>query len=677
AGEVVSGGSTLTMQAVRLSRQRERTYSQKFLEIFLALKWEIHLSKKEILELYAAHAPFGGNIVGLEAAAYRYFGTDPDNLSWSESALLAVLPNAPSLMYPGKNNPELQEKRDNLLRKLYQEGILDRDTLELALDEGIPERLYPFPREAEHLLLRARAEGLRGQAVPTTLDRYLQQKAAYVLEKHHRRLRVNGIENGACLILETGTGRVLAYVGNTEPAGEENANQVDNISASRSTGSLLKPFLYASMLDEGLLLPHQLIADYALSYHGFRPENYHHSFEGAVPASQALIQSLNVPMVALLEQYGIEKFHNQLSELGFSLPFEGGHYGLTLIVGGAESSLWDLSALYAGMGRSLINYNEEGEYFKDDYRPNTWRTNLPLPQSETRTYPPLHAGAIWKTLEVMKEVIRPDEESGWIRYSSSSPMAWKTGTSWGYRDSWSIGVTPEYTIAVWIGNSSGEGRPGNTGSQAAAPVLFDLADILPATGWFATPYEDLTKQTLCKESGMLCGPHCENTVTELVPLSAAEGETCPYHRTIHLDETETYRVDSSVYPVDKMVSRSWFVLPPIQEWYYQYRHSDYKKLPPLLPGTLSPDQEERLQWIYPAQNSRVIIPIEVDGSQGKVLLQAAHRLDGEEIHWFMDGEYLTTTERFHQVEVSPGPGEHRLAIVDNGGSRKTTTLVVE
>ena len=677
AGKVISGGSTITMQTVRLSRKRERTYKQKIIEIFLALKWELHLSKSQILELYAAHAPLGGNVVGLEAASYRYFGINPKQLSWSESALLAVIPNAPSLLYPGKNSPQLREKRDRLLLKLHEKGHINSDTLKLALDEDIPDSLFPFPREAEHLLLLARKEGKEGQSIHTTIDGDLQKKATYILDKHHRQLSKNGIENGACIILDTQTGHVLAYVGNTLSEEEKHANRVDNISASRSTGSLLKPFLYASMIDEGLLLPDQLIRDYALIYKGFRPENYHHSFAGAVPASQALIQSLNVPMVSLLEEYGVDKFCDQLNRLGLNLQYKGSHYGLTLIVGGAETSLWELSALYAGMGRSLLEYNNSEKYYTDSYHPNQWVNSEETSFRKEKEDPPLHAGAIWKTFEIMKEVVRPDEESGWIRYSSSSPMAWKTGTSWGYRDAWSIGITPEYVIGVWIGNSSGEGRPGNMGSKTAAPVLFDLVDILPSTGWFSTPYKELEEVTLCKESGMLFGPHCEHPVIQWVPRSQKGGQKCPYHKTIFLDKTETYRVDSSVYSVEQMIKKSWFALPPIQEWYYQYWHSDYRKLPPLMPGIANEDLDERLEWIYPSENSRVLIPVEVDGSQGKVLLQAAHSDLKEKIHWFIDGEYITTTERFHQVELSPEKGEHRLAIVDNRGSRKTTVLVVE
>ncbi|MBI9097885.1 MAG: penicillin-binding protein 1C, partial [Spirochaetaceae bacterium] len=678
AGNIRSGGSTITMQIVRLSRNRERTYFQKLLEILLALKWERHLSKEEILQLYATHAPYGGNIVGLEAASYRYFGTSPENLSWSESALLAVLPNAPSLMYPGKNSAPLMKKRNRLLLSLHEEGYIDEMTLELAILEPIPETLYPFPKEAEHLLLRAREEGHRGERIITSLDRELQQKAVYVLEKHHRRLQLNRIENGACIILDTKSGNVLAYVGNTKGNEESlHQNKVDNISASRSSGSLMKPFLYALMLHEGLLLPHQLIPDYPLRYKGFIPENYHHRYEGMVPASQALTQSLNVPMVYLLSQYGVEKFHSRLKEFQLNLPYSAGHYGLTLIVGGAETGLWEMSGLFAGMGRSLIRFNESGSYFSDNYHPNRWIRGGDIKEGYEIKDSPIGAGAIWTTLEELKEVVRPNEESGWILYDSSYPIAWKTGTSWGFRDSWSIGITPEYVVGVWIGNSSGEGRPGNTGSMAAAPLLFDLVDILPATTWFKTPYEELNQVEICKESGMLKSPQCESVLIEWVPKSQAGGDSCSYHRIVHLDEDGKYRVDSSNYPVEKMGHKSWFILPPVEEWYYQYHHSDYRKLPPWMPGTLKTDSPDKIDWIYPTQNSTVSIPIEIDGSQGKVLLQAAHRDGGGEIHWFLDGDYLRTTRNFHQVEISPSPGRHTLAIADNLGDRKKATIVVE
>lgn len=678
AGEIVSGGSTLTMQTVRISRQKERTYFQKLVEMILAVKWEMHLSKEEILQLYAAHAPFGSNIVGLEAASYRYFGTSPAYLSWGEAATLAVLPNAPTLMYPGKNTTMLEEKRNRLLRQLYNGGVMDSMTLELALAEPVPMGTYPFPQEAQHLLLRAGKEGKTGQRIESTLDLELQQSARYILERHHRRLSNNAIENAACIILGTASGEVLAYVGNTEAQDySSNCNSVDNIAASRSTGSTLKPFLYASLLNEGIIMPGQLIPDYPMRYKGFIPENYTHSYQGMVPAREALIQSLNVPMVSLLNLYGIEKFHDQLETLDFPLPYSASHYGLTLIVGGAESSLWELSALYAGMGRTLLRFESTHNYYKDNFHNNVWDKNDLSEKGSIDSYPPLGAGAIWKTLEELREVTRPDEEAGWIRYDSSSPMAWKTGTSWGFRDSWSIGITPEFVIAVWTGNSTGEGRPGNTGSRAAAPILFDMADILPQTTWFSTPYYQLEEVDICSQSHMLAGPDCEKTYREWVPKTTTGGVCCIYHQVIHLDESGQYRVDSTNYPVDKMQHQSWFVLPPVEEWYYQYHHSDYQKLPPLHPLARDRETEVQLEWIYPGPNSRVRIPIEVDGSQGKVLLQAAHRDPQANVHWFMDGTYLGSTYRYHQMELSPLPGKHQLTISDEEGNQKNCIFEVE
>ncbi|MDA3850100.1 MAG: penicillin-binding protein 1C [Spirochaetaceae bacterium] len=678
SGEIVSGGSTLTMQVVRLNRQRERTYRQKIIEIFLAFRWETQLSKEEILNLYSANAPFGGNIVGLEAASYRYFGVPPEMLSWAEVAMLAVLPNAPSQMYPGKNDTLLLGKRDELLNRLYQTDAFDEITLELSLDESIPQRIYSFPTEAAHLLIQAREEGRIGQRIISTIDRELQRKASYVLEKHHRILMQNQIHNAACIILNTRTGETLAYMGNTLPIqGEIHSNQVNNIIASRSTGSTLKPFLYASMVDQGQILPDQLIPDYPLHYRNFTPENYNHRFEGMVPASQALTQSLNVPMVYLLNQYGIDRFQNQLSRMGLELPYSSSHYGLTLIVGGAETSLWELSALYAGMGRTLLRYQESGGYFEDNYHSNRWVLNE-LKESEIKElYPPASAAALWQTLEKLCEVVRPDEEAGWINFSSSYPMAWKTGTSWGFRDSWAMGVTPEYTIGIWVGNSDGEGRPGNTGSRAAAPILFDMVDILPPTSWFRPPYQEMERETLCTKSHMLAGQNCEETEVQWVPRSLSGGTVCPYHRMVHLDQSGQFQVNSSNYPVNQMLHRKWFVLPPIEQWYYQYYHSDYSRLPPPLALSGTDSSSQVLEWIYPRENSRVIIPVEVDGNRGKLLLHAAHQDEDAAIHWFLNGEYINSTERFHQIELAPPPGEYQVTICDDLGNMKSCSIEVE
>ncbi|MEI6456776.1 MAG: penicillin-binding protein 1C, partial [bacterium] len=474
SGKIVSGGSTITMQVIRLARKnRDRTYFEKLIETGLAFLMELTHSKNEILRLYASHAPFGGNVVGLEAAAWRYFGQGAGQLSWAEAATLAVLPNSPGLIYPGRNQKDLLNKRNRLLDRLWYQGAIDLGTCELAKSEPLPQKPFPLPRVAPHLIDRLGREGHRGERIVTTLDGNLQERVNNILELHGERLAANGIFSAAAVVVEVNTGNVLAYAGNLRRTGvEKRGNDVDLITSPRSTGSILKPFLYAAMLSDALILPNTLVPDIPVQIGGFIPENYNLTYDGAVPASRALSRSLNIPAVKMLQAYGYTPFYNLLRNLGITtLTKPADHYGLALILGGAEAKLWDLAGIYASMARVLNHFTMENPgYRKADYHPP-----LLIP-SENHTKQSLNetsswftVASVWLTFEAMVEVARPGEEAEWQQFSSSRRIAWKTGTSFGNRDAWSLGVTPEYVVAVWVGNASGEGRPGLTGLGVAAP----------------------------------------------------------------------------------------------------------------------------------------------------------------------------------------------------------------
>ncbi|HKZ32063.1 MAG TPA: transglycosylase domain-containing protein, partial [Vicinamibacteria bacterium] len=381
-GRVVSGGSTLTMQVVRLARKgRPRTFAEKAVESVLALRLSLSLSKRQVLGLYAAYAPFGGNTVGLDAAAWRYYGRDAARLSWAETATLAVLPNAPSLVHPGRNRELLLAKRNRLLDRLRERGAIDALSADLAKREPLPPAPEALPMLAPHLVARVRAErgALRFRAgdespwVRTTLSQSVQVRATEIVARHQRALAENGVQNAAVLVLDVATGEVLAYVGNHWPPGSaDHAEHVDVVPARRSTGSVLKPLLYASMLEAGELLPAQLVADLPTHIGSFHPENFDRAYAGAVPAAQALARSLNVPAVRLLRAHGVERFAAVLRRLGLStLDRPGAHYGLALILGGAEGTLWDVTGVYAGLARSALAGTPDAArraFFEPSYR---------------------------------------------------------------------------------------------------------------------------------------------------------------------------------------------------------------------------------------------------------------------------------------------------------------------
>jgi len=358
ARSVVSGASTITMQVIRLSRARPRSVGEKIIEMLMALRLELSLDKEEILALYASHAPYGGNVVGVEAASWRYFGRPPMRLSWAESALLAVLPNNPALIHPGRNREKLLEKRNRLLDRMHGMGKIDGLTCRLAKAEPLPPRPFALPRLAPHLMGRLISEQNQSPVSPclyrSTLVKNLQERATELVLRHGRELAGNGIHNAAAIIMEVETGEVSAYVGNVSDFNTpEHANQVDIIAARRSPGSLLKPLLYAAMLEAGDLLPTELVPDIPTRLGGFAPENYSRTYQGAVPASMALARSLNVPAVKMLQSYGVDRFCRFLKKLGITTLHRPAHeYGLSLILGGSEATLWDLTAAYAGMAKA-------------------------------------------------------------------------------------------------------------------------------------------------------------------------------------------------------------------------------------------------------------------------------------------------------------------------------------
>lgn len=671
AGRVISGGSTISMQVIRLSRQGEsRTVFEKAYESILATRLEIRHSKAEILALYAAHAPFGGNVVGLEAACWRYFGTNASDLSWAEAALLAVLPNAPSLIHPGKNRDLLKEKRDRLLDKLQALGKVDAFTCELAKTEAIPAQPLPLPSHARHLLLRMTKDGLAQKKIISTIDLHLQQNIELTVFDHHLNLRSNQISNAAAIVMDVKTGNILAYVGNVE-SGAEHGSAVDMIAAKRSTGSILKPFLYAALQEDGLMLPKMLVSDIPTMINGFAPKNFSRQYDGAVAADQALIRSLNVPAVFELKDYHHQKFHKLLKDLGMTtLSQPPDHYGLSLILGGAEGTLFDITGMYASMARSLNDYFQSAG--QNRYRESNYHAPLyisqPADDDLTREKNSrLSAASVYLTFDALKEVFRPGEETGWRYFNSSRQIAWKTGTSFGYRDGWAIGVTPEYAVGVWVGNADGEGRPGLTGTEAASPLMFSIFSQLPSTTWFERPLGELQKIVTCRKSGHRIGANCEMGDTLYVARAGLNTPPCPYHQLIHVSNDSRFRLHSDCAPVSTMTHRSWFVLPPVQEFYFKARNLSYHPLPPFRKDCMTTQTGNAMDMVYPRPNARIFIPRELDGQPGSSVFELAHRNPGSSVYWHLDGEYIGSTKTNHHLPFQPTEGKHTLTVIDDQG----------
>ena len=669
AKRVVSGGSTITMQCVRLMRQNKRTFFEKFIEIILATRLELAYSKNEILELYAAHVPMGGNVVGINAAAWRYFGHDAAALSWAEAATLAVLPNSPSLIHVGRNRRKLLDKRDRLLQNLFNKGILDASDYRLAIAEPLPDKPLDLPNIAPHLVTQIYLSK-PGVYAHSTINKNLQLQADEVMKRWNALFSQNGISNLASLIVNIERNEVLTYSGNVDFYKTTSSNQVDIIRAARSTGSILKPFLYCAMLQEGLMMPGELLPDIPININGFSPKNFSLKYDGAVAADESLARSLNVPWVVSLRKYSVPKFYDLLKKAGItSLTKPAGHYGLSLILGGAEASLWEVANGYSQLAQTVNDFNREQAYYeKERFRIEQSETTGSKRKRDTGSQASFQAGAAWLTLQALTNVNRP-EEIDWQFIPSVRKVAWKTGTSFGFRDGWAIGVTPRYLVAVWTGNANGEGRPGLTGARTSAHVMFDLFNLLPATSWFQAPYGALREAEICKESGLLKGMNCPDASVELrlVPPKSLQGRVCDFHKTVHLSDDGNYRVFEQCAGTRGIRAASYFVLPPSWEWYYKQLHPDYRSLPAFAPECMDKNQGEAMQFIYPLPGATIRLPKQLDGSAGKAVFEIAHRNPSIKIFWHLDNEYLGESSDIHQMEIHATPGQHLITAVDETG----------
>lgn len=664
AKKIVSGASTITMQTARLAEKNtKRSFYKKIKEAISAIFLELKYSKEEILALYAANAPYGGNVVGIDAAAWRYFGQSSEYLTWAETAVLAVLPNQPSLVRPGKHAERLKTKRNKLLQDLFLRKKIDEETYRLSIEEPVPEKPAPLPQTALHYVefLKKKTEGAvtaeystgklhKTQKHITSINYALQKNLFEIAEQRCEKFSLSGVHNIAILVLANETGNILAYIGNTGVNSTYGKNaHVDMVQAKRSSGSLLKPFLFAGLLDSGALLPEQLMIDIPTKIAGYSPQNSTHIYMGAVPACKALSYSLNVPFVRALREFTVPAFLDLLKRAGFTtFTRSAEEYGLPLILGGGEITLFEITDNY----RKLMQ--------KSRHKPCG---KFPFSEAACRL-----------TLDALAEGNRPEEESIWQLYAQGQKIAWKTGTSYGNKDAWTIGVTPKYTVGIWCGNATGEGRPEITSTNLAAPILFEIFNLLPKSDWQALQTLDFEFIDVCAHSGYVASKFCDNKKRIVKPARTHCQGVCPYCRAVSLTPDGKFQAAASdIKDFPKIENR--FVLPAAPEYFYMQTHHSYVPLPPHLPGSTVNTADE-FEILFPENGTKMYIPIELDGSEGALVAQAAHKDSSITIYWDLDGEYLGGTQTYHQMKIRAESGTHILTLTDSRGNVRKRTFTV-
>ena len=659
SGNRLRGGSTITMQIARLANPKPRTYINKLFECLVALKIDLHLSKEEILKLYAANVPMGGNIVGIQSASYYYYGKPVQEITWAEAALFSVIPNAPSLMNLKKRRPELIAKRNQLLQKLYNKGHIDSTTFRLACLEFLPEKENNLPFIAPHFTRWVLEQDSKEHRITTTVDINIQRQVENAAKLHFDYLSNQGIRNLSVLVAESHSGKIRAYLGSQNFYDSLNSGQVDGIRAYRSTGSVLKTFLTAKVLDRGPYTMISKIQDVPTFYGTFVPQNADKHYAGLVSLKNMLIRSKNVPFVRLLNAYGVNDFYDFLKEAGLKGLFRSaGDYGLSLILGGAEASLFEVVRLYLSIGQmgksASLRWNEKAG--PDD-----------RPIRSTQLY---SEGSAWLVLKTLQELSRPGIESYTHLFSNRIPVSWKTGTSYGHRDAWAIGVNKQWTIGVWVGNFDGEGNAALSGVQSAAPLLFSLFNSLSKKELlldFEEPEYDLIFKECCNESGYPAGPSCPEISHIQVPRAAFTPGTCPYHQRFLTDQKSGREICSLCW---KGLIQQWeirFILPPLVQEIMQKNGYTVDRIPKHSSNCLYATKTQRIQLLYPVNGIRIFIPRDLDGKYEKIVFSAKHQRPESHLFWYLNSKLIGETRGEHTLLLDLDPGNYQLTVQDEIG----------
>ncbi len=662
AGRTVRGGSTITMQLARIIEGNQaRTYRQKIREILVAFALELTMTKTEILHAYAQHAPYGGNTIGYCAASLRYYDKSPDELSWTEAATLSVLPNAPGKIYPGRSQEILVRKRNFLLDKLLANDLIDSVTHRLSILEDLPQQSNLFATLSPHLLQRMKQDQPEVFNHQTTLDATLQTNAVRLLSQYQEDyMESTDVNNMAAIILRQ-DGSIAAYVANVN-CGSDCGSDVDLLRSQRSPGSTLKPLLYGMAIDQGMITPQSLLEDIPIFYNGYSPANFDQTHRGVVVAEEALTTSLNIPAVNLLHAYGTHPFLSDLQRMGFTtMRNSADHYGLSLILGGSEVMPLELATAYCNLSRTARGQMPIGAYHNANYKITD--QNLSFPMS---------TGSAYLTLQMLKGVNRPTSEDGWQYFESSEEIAWKTGTSFGLRDAWSVGCSKDYTVLVWVGNADGEGKAGLTGIGKAAPLLFDLFKLLPSGTPDQVPSANLRRRNICQASGYSPSVACQQISSILLPKATDNIPICTYHQMMTLDVSEEYQVYQEC--VSEVRHKSVFSLDPIVDSYYKKSSGTSHAPPPYLPGCAQ--ATDRVSILYPKPNAEILLPTDLDNRKEALISKALTSTTVDSLYWFVDEELMAVTRDRHELSLDLPPGKHRLTVVSNDGAEESREFVV-
>ncbi|UOQ74273.1 penicillin-binding protein 1C [Hymenobacter cellulosilyticus] len=661
-----TGASTITMQVARLLEPKERTVGNKLLEMLRALQLEAHYSKAEILQLYLNLVPYGGNVEGVKSAALIYFQQPPDYLSLAQTVTLAIIPNRPRGLVLGQNNDAIRQERNRWLRRFQQQGLFPNQDIEDALLEPLDVQRHAAPTLAPHLARRLVRQFPGRASVASTLQRGKQAKAEDLTRNYVRRLHELGITNAAVLVVNNRTRAVEAYVGSADFRDALNKGQNDGVQAVRSPGSTLKPFLYALALDKGLVTPKLLLPDVPTNFGGYQPENFDKRCSGEVPLDRALAYSLNIPAVRVLSDLGVPTFTTQLRAAGFrTVAQRAPHLGLSTILGGCGATLEELTNLYVTLANG------------GNYQPLQWQHH----EAKQRPAAPGTAlfsdGAAFLITDILAQLTRPDLPVGYETSIRLPKIAWKTGTSYGRRDAWSIGYNKEYTIGVWVGNFSGQGSPALTGSDIATPLLFDLFNTLAynsPNNWFQPP-ASLDFRLVCAETGRPPGENCPNQLIDYFLPGVSSGLRCQHQKEVLLSADARYAYCRACAPATGYRREMYPNLLPEVAAFREAQGIPYRRRPPHNPGCqlVRGGREKAPSIISPLANTEYVLN---KGEQQQLLLSCTTDNEVRQVSWYINDQFLRTAPATERVFFRPPAGALKISCADDHGRNTDIRIVV-
>jgi penicillin-binding protein 1C len=654
-----SGASTITMQVARLIYPKERTYFNKLAEMFRAVQLELHYSKKEILQLYLNLVPYGGNVEGIKAASLLYFQRMPDKLSLAEITTLAVIPNRPVSLKPGKKNDAIADARNKWLRRMKSDKLFNTRELDDAIHEPLEAKRMEAPKLAPQFALRMKQLYPNSPIIKTALNRSSQEKISALGYNYSKRLQALNINNSAVLVINNKTGKVEAYLGSTDVSDDDNHGQVDGITAVRSPGSTLKPLVYALAFDKGLATPKTIITDVPVNFDGYTPENFNSKFTGNVTVEKALAYSLNIPAVKTLNQLGVATLTDKLKQAGFKqISIDQKKLGLSTALGGCGVSLEELTVLYSSFAHG-------GKYSSLKFlKGDTAKQSIQL----------VSPGASYLVSEILTQLTRPDLPNNFQSSMHVPKIAWKTGTSYGRRDAWSIGYNMNYTVGVWVGNFSGEGVPELTGADMATPLLFEIFNSLDYNGnrkWFSQP-EDLDFRLVCAESGKVPEDFCQHAIIDYFIPKVSSNQKCEHEKKVFISADEKFSYCTSCLPHDGYKSKLYANLDPDLISFYESEHIAYEKIPP---------HNKNCSRIFSSKPPVITSPTDkkeyvVEKNQDQQLMLSCNA-DNEvkTVYWYINDRFYKSCPANEKIFFVPEEGQLKISCSDDKG--RNTNIVIK